>query len=39
LSDYRDWDQGRCRQLDIMAYQAAMADELITKYGSVYISQ
>jgi len=39
LSDYRGWDQGRCRQLDIMAYQSAMADELIAKYGSVYISQ
>lgn len=39
ISAYRDWDQGRCGQVDIMAYQSAVADQLISNYGSVYIFQ
>lgn len=39
LSAYKHWDRGRCRKFDTMAYQAAMADELISAYGSLYIYQ
>lgn len=34
---YKDWDDGRCREVDIMAEQKALADRLIAEYGSVEV--
>ena len=37
LQGYRNWDGGRCKQIDIPAAQNDLADKLIAKYGSVEI--
>lgn len=37
VQGYRDWDDGRCKNVDIPAAQNALADQLIAKYGSVEI--
>jgi hypothetical protein len=34
---YKDWDDGRCREVDIIAEQKALADRLIAEYGSVEV--
>jgi hypothetical protein len=37
VQGYRDWDNGRCKNVDIPAAQNALAEKLIAKYGSVEI--
>lgn len=34
---YRDWDNGRCAEIDITAEQTALADKLIEEHGSVEV--
>jgi para-nitrobenzyl esterase len=34
---YKNWDNGRCRGVDIIAEQKALADRLIAEYGSVEV--
>ena len=34
---YKDWDNGRCRGVNIIAEQKALADRLIAEYGSVEV--
>lgn len=34
---YRDWDNGRCKNIDIPTEQNNLADKLIAEYGSVEI--
>lgn len=37
VQGYKDWDNGRCKSVDIIAEQNALADKLIAQFGSISV--